>query len=220
MKYMLIRTLTLSAMLIAVISGMAGADSSVVWNERINKNSITVWTRPVDGYRVDSFRAQADLDFSIEAIYEHLTNLNEFPEWVHGLKEFEIITSVDELWEYYLVVSAPLSKDRDNVMRMTGRPPGNDGTAFLEQIALLTDRPERRNTVRVTDYHETWNLVKLNDTKTRATLEVRFDPGGNPPVKVLNWIVAQGPYESFQTMIKILESQLETSDQYLLASSK
>ena len=88
---------------------------------------------------------------------------------------------------------------------MTGRPPGADGTAFLEQNALSTDRPERSRTVRVTDYHETWNLVKLSDTKTRATLEVRFDPGGNPPTKVINWMVAQGPYEVFQTMISILE---------------
>lgn len=191
-------------LLFLIITGAAGAGDSPEWNERINRNGITIWTRPVEGYRVDSYKGQSDLDFPIEDIYDYLTDVHGFPDWVQHLKEIEILTIGENLSEYYLIISPPFSKDRDNVIRLTSRPPGNDGTAFLEQTALLTNRPERRRTVRVTDYHESWNLVKLSESRTRATLEVRFDPGGNPPTKVLNWMVAQGPYEVFETMISNL----------------
>jgi hypothetical protein len=200
----LIGKLTLPVILILMIAGITGADSNREWYERINRNGITVWTRPVEGYQIDSYRAQSDFDYSIEDIYKHLTDLNGFPEWIQGLKEFEILADEEDFGDYYIVVSVPFSRDRDNVMRVSGRPPGNDGTAFLEHQALTSDRPERRNTVRVTDYHETWNLVKLTDSRTRATLEVLFDPGGNPPTQVVNWFVAQGPYEAFENMKKDL----------------
>lgn len=188
-----------------LLPGITAADSSSQWNERINKNGITVWTKPVVGYEVDSYRAQSDLDFSIEDVYAHLTDFQNSAEWVQNCKEFEVIIDKENketgFWEYYVVISPPFSKDRDNVVQVTSLPPSNDGTAFIEHKAVLSDRPERRRTVRITDYNETWHLIKLSDTKTRATLEVRFDPGGNPPTKVLNWMVAQGPYEVFETMI-------------------
>jgi len=191
---------------LVLTAGTAVAESSgSEWMERINKKGITVWTRHVEGYRVDSYRAQADLDASIEAVYEHLTNLSGFPDWVQGQKEFEILKDEENSGEYYSVISAPFARDRDNTMRISGIPPGNDGMAFVEHRAIGSSRPLRRNTVRVTDYHETWQLVKLSDSRTRATLEVLFDPGGNPPVKVVNWLVAQGPYEAFLTMIEILK---------------
>ena len=185
-------------------AGIAAAGTDSEWKERIHKKGITVWTRHVEGYKVDSYRAQADLDFPIDEVFEHLTNLSGFPEWVQGQKEFEILRDEEDFGEYYVVISAPFARDRDNVMRISWRPPGDDGTAFVEHRALQSDRPLRRNTIRVTDYHETWHLVKLSDTRTRATLEVLFDPGGNPPVNVVNWLVAQGPYEVFLTMIKAL----------------
>jgi len=197
-------------LLAAVLSfGVSADEVGTDWKERIHKNGITVWTRSVEGYKVDSYRAQADIDAPIERVYEHLTNLSNFPQWVQGQKEFEILrdekTPEGFYGEYYSVISAPFARDRDNVMRVSGRPPGNDGTAFIEHRAITGNRPLRRNTVRVTDYHETWNLIRLNDSRTRATLEVLFDPGGNPPVKVVNWLVAQGPYEVFETMIRELE---------------
>jgi len=192
-----------------LVNGVFAEEAGTEWKERIHKKGITVWTRSVEGYEVDSYRAQADLDVPIERVYEHLTTLSNFPQWVQGQKEFEILrndkTPEGFNGEYYSVISAPFARDRDNVMRITGRPPGNEGTAFIEHRAIAGNRPPRRNTVRVTDYHETWNLIKLSDTRTRATLEVLFDPGGNPPVKVVNWLVAQGPYEVFETMIKELE---------------
>ena len=180
------------------------AETASDWTERIHKNGITVWTRKVEGYKVDSYRAQADLDFPIEVVFEYLTNLSRFPEWVQGQKEFEILKDEIGSGEYYVVISAPFSRDRDNVMSIESRLPGNDGTAFVEHRAIPGNRPLRRNTVRVTDYHETWNLIKLNDSRTRATLEVLFDPGGKPPVKVVNWLVAQGPYEVFTKMMENL----------------
>ncbi len=206
MQYEYLRVFLLIAVILT--AGIAAAETDSEWVERINKKGITVWTRSVEGYRVDSYRAQADFEAPIEDVYEHLTNLSGFSNWVQGQKEFEILqdekTPEGFNGEYYSVISAPFARDRDNVMRITGRPPGNDGTAFVEHRAIIGNRPPRRNTVRVTDYHETWHLVKLSDSRTRATLEVLFDPGGNPPVKVVNWLVAQGPYEAFLTMIKIL----------------
>jgi len=194
---------------VILVSGASGEDTATEWKERIHKNGITVWTRSVEGYEVDSYRAQADLNAPIERVYEHLTNLSDFPQWVQGQKEFEILrdekTPESFNGEYYIVISAPFARDRDNVMRITGRPPGSDGTAFIEHRAITGNRPLRRHIVRVTDYHETWNLIKLSDSRTRATLEVLFNPGGNPPVKVVNWLVAQGPYEVFETMMEELE---------------
>jgi hypothetical protein len=65
-------------------------------------------------------------------------------------------------------------------------------------------RPELKNNIRITDFHQRWDLVKISDNLTRATLEVLYDPGGKPPVAILNWLVAQGPYETFMTMREIL----------------
>lgn len=191
-----------------LLTGIAAADSSAEWKERINKNGITVWTKPIDGYEVDSYRAQSDLDYPIEVVYEHLTDFDNFREWVQRCSEFEVIIEEEGeqegFWEYYVVLDPPFARDRDNVVQVNSIPPSNDGTAYIEHNAILSDRPERRKTIRITDYNETWQLIKLSDSKTRAILEVRFDPGGNPPTKILNWLVAQGPYEAFEIMIGIL----------------
>ena len=189
---------------IMLISQIVSADTTLEWNKRIHKKDITVWTRNVEGYKVDSYRGQTDFDFPIEAVYQRLTNLEGFPDWVQGQKEFEILKDEEDSGEYYSVISAPFLRDRDIVMAIKSRPPGIDGTAFVEHRAIQGNRPLQRNTIRVTDYHETWNLIKLSDSRTRATMEVLFDPGGNLPVKVINWLVAQGSYEALQTMIKDL----------------
>ncbi|RKX84505.1 MAG: hypothetical protein DRP70_13130 [Spirochaetes bacterium] len=198
------RVLLSYLLLLFLVTDVLWADTSSEWNERIHKKGITVWTRNVEGYMVDSYRGQTDFDFPIEAVYQRLTHLEGFPDWVQGQKEFEILKDEEESGEYYTVVSAPFLRDRDIVMAIKSRPPGIDGTAFVEHRAIQGNRPLRRNTIRLTDYHETWNLIKLSDSRTRATMEVLFDPGGNLPVKVVNWLVAQGPYEALQTMIKDL----------------
>ena len=117
----------------------------------------------------------------------------------------EILRDDGEVSEYYIVVGTPLARDRDNVLRMNLHPPDENGLATIERQALETDRPIRKNTVRITNYHETWELIRLDDHRTRATLEVCFDPGGNPPKNVINWLLARGPYETFMRIREQLE---------------
>lgn len=191
--------LLIAAVLVSVPTALS-ASSGAVWEEKINRNGILVWTRPVDGYPVDSYRARADINVSIEELFEFLTDLSALPDNVQGFQEMEVLRQEDNIKEYYIVVGAPMARDRDNVLRMVTQSPDIDGIARIEQRAIDTSRPERRRTVRVTNYHESWELIKLSDNRTRATLEVRFDPGGNLPDSVLNWLLAQGPYETFDSL--------------------
>ena len=194
------KAVLLTTAVLAVAPMAFAATGRPDWEEKINRNGILVWTRPVEGYPVDSYRARADIHVSIDELFDYLTDLSAFPDKVQGFQEMEILRQDGNIQEYYIVVGAPLARDRDNVIRMVTRSPDNDGIARIEQRAISTARPERRRTIRVTSYHETWELVKLDDNRTRATLEVRFDPGGHVPESILNWLLAQGPYETLDTL--------------------
>lgn len=188
----------------------AAADESVPWTEKLNRDGIVVWTRPADGYPVDSYRARSDIEASIEDLFDHLTDFSGYPDNVQGFREMEVISDEGDSSEFYIVLDPPLGRDRDNVIRMDLHPPDADGYALIEKRALKTDRPIRKNTIRITNYYETWELVRLSDTRTRATLEVRFDPGGNPPKTVINWLLARGPYETFLQIKEQLEETAES----------
>jgi len=87
---------------IMLISQIVSADTTLEWNKRIHKKDITVWTRNVEGYKVDSYRGQTDFDFPIEAVYQRLINLEGFPDWVQGQKEFES-TVADKKFNTFII---------------------------------------------------------------------------------------------------------------------
>lgn len=191
--------LALTLILMSSRSFAIGPESES-WKLRLERSGVRVWTQPVPGYQVDAYKAQGNLDIPIDEIFRFLSDVEGFVDWVSGVQEVVVLERSELSALYYINISTPLAQDRDYVGRITVVPPGIDGWASVAHESVPGIVPPNPGTIRVSDYHETWNLVKLDATKTAVSMEAFFDPGGQLPALVVNWFITDAPYGVFETM--------------------
>ena len=169
------------------------------WQPAKEANGVRVATAKIAGSKFVAFRAETQIDASVDEILAVLTDHETYPEWYFNCKDTEVIEWGDAhsaLVRVTIKTPFPLA-NRDAVNLVTVEP-RTDGT--LVRLVSQPERvPEVRGLVRMSVADGSWWL-EPNAEGTRVTHFYNADPEARVPAWMVNRFVVDGPIKTLSNL--------------------
>lgn len=173
------------------------------------KRNIKTWVRQEDGKTFRTFKVQAELEGSMEAVARLMLDFPGYEKWYWQVLESRLLKQVSPV-EYvvYVVHRAPTGlPDRDVVLRGTVTPQTRSQRVMTLRIVADPDYlPAKPPRVRMPAQEMTSRFQPLENGKVLLETEGYVDPGGKVPVWAANFVQRQAPYAIMVAMERRLQS--------------
>jgi len=167
----------------------------LVKNDRMR--NLKTYARLEDGKRYRSFKIEATLDSSTEALARVLLDFENYTRWFWKTRESKLIRH-NSPTEYmvYMVHDAPYGlPDRDTVIKGTIEPQAKNKPYVTLHVTATPDAlPAKPPLVRMVAEEMTIKFTPTSDNKVEMTTEGYFDPGGVVPAWAANFVQRNAPY--------------------------
>ncbi len=172
---------------------------------RKDQDSIKVYNCHTDSSKFKSISAEFNLHTSLQQLQDFMLDFPHYTTWQYNTTESRVLTKInDSEFIYYTKIEAPWPvTDRDMVVHLTIKRTPNQLVIRANSITGMI--PLQANYIRVPSSHSQWIISKRSSKNLQVMYQMQIDPGGYIPVWLVNWVCAQGPYQSF----KKLKEQLE-----------
>jgi hypothetical protein len=171
------------------------------WTLRKNEDGIQVYTRNHPGSNILEFKAVTTLNSKIDKVKKVVTNVNGGIYWMERIIVSKLLKtdSKGNMYAYYeMDVPWPL-ENRDIVVfqKIKRQTPDN----LLITISSIPEYyPEQENITRIKIAKGHWELIKLQDNKTKIIYTFYSDPGGNIPAWIVNLFIVDSPYKTMKNL--------------------
>lgn len=175
------------------------------------KRNIKTWMRQEDGKRYRSFKVEAELDSTVDAIVRLMLDFENYDKWYWQVKESRLLKQVSAT-EYmvYVVHRAPGGlPDRDTILRGIVTPQTKTQRHAMLKVSAVPDYlPEKPGKVRMPGQEMFLKYTPLENGKVLLETEGYIEPGGKVPAWASNFIQRSAPY----TIVLAMQRQLLTGD--------
>jgi len=194
--------LMLGIVLYASIS-IADGDWELVQDE----NEIRIYTRPNDKTNVKDFKADIIISASIEAVNSHMSAVEKQSKWIYNRELTKVLDKPnDRTTIVYSVTNAPWPvTNRDAVVSFTYSESNTDEFIRIDVASINNYYPLNEDYVRVLYIRGFWELIKIDNNRTKVVFMNAVSPGGNIPDWLADSFVLDMPYHSlnnFRYMFK------------------
>ncbi len=173
------------------------------------KRNITTWMRQEDGKTFRSFKVQAELEGSMEAVARLMLDFAGYDKWYWQVLESKLLKQVSPT-EYvvYVVHRAPAGlPERDVVLRGVVVPQTRSQKMLTLRIVADPDfLPVKPPRVRMPAQEITSRFQPLDNGKVLLETEGYVDPGGKVPLWAANFVQRSAPYAIVVAMQRRLQS--------------
>ena len=153
-----------------------------------------------------SYKAEGIYDVPIDSLYQFLLTFSNYPKWVNYCSSVAVLQSKEDLhYVYYAFYDLPWPlANREAVSEIKidrtsdGRIKVNSGPA--EIVHTYNSRA-----VIVKNYHETFELIPIGNTKVLFKMQGNYHPGGFIPDWVVKKFLSEGPMD----VMKKIRTELE-----------
>jgi len=166
---------------------------------------IKVYTKTESGSRYKAFKAEMQVDCSIENIIYVLKNTNTINNWVVNCKGVKLLETKENEQFYYIETSLPLPfQNRDMVyhFQYININPG-------QVKVLVTGIPDyvqpEKGIVRMAKANGYWLLNSIDTNKTDVTYQMHVEPGGLIPAWLANPFIKNVPFSTFKELRNIVQ---------------
>lgn len=167
----------------------------LVKNDRLRK--IKTYARLEDGKRYRSFKVEASLEVSVDALARVLLDFENYTRWFWKTRESKLIRQ-NSPTEYivYMVHDAPYGlPDRDTVIKGIIEPQAKNKPYITLRVTATPDAlPAKPPLVRMIAEDMTIKFTPISDNQIEMTTEGYFDPGGVVPAWAANFVQRSAPY--------------------------
>lgn len=174
-----------------------------------DKEGIKVYTCPSDTSKFRSLVAEFELEnISFAELERFLWNVENYVNWQYNMVSASLLKKVNEQSIIYRSeVDAPWPvQNREMIVQLSvNKKLGPDQLAF-SMHTVPTDYPIHEDLVRVPFSQASWTVKQVKN-KLFVTYQLMIDPGGYIPPLLVNLAMAEGPYESFHNLKKLLEKK-------------
>lgn len=174
-----------------------------------DKDGIKVYTCPSDTSKFRSLLAEFTIEnTSFEDLQKFLWNVDNYVNWQYNMVEASLLQKTDnQSIIYRSVVEAPWPvQNREMIVQLSFRKTEKTDQLFFTMQSVATDYPLSDDLVRVPYSQASWTVKRVNTTLA-VTYQLNIDPGGYVPPMLVNLAMAEGPYESFRKLKKLMEKK-------------
>jgi len=199
--------IALLSLLFSISSIMLGQE----WKLELENEKIKVYTKEGEEDNIKSYRAISMLNFPAEEIYKVYIDFDNYNKWFEELSDIELMDSsameTQDIYQYYSVINFPWPfNDRDMMSELT-IDNSLEGTYFL-QTKPIENYVMNEDYVRLNNFYQNTELIKVTENKTKIIMEGKFDAGGSVPTWLMNMFVINSPQNSVVNIENYLVEKL------------
>lgn len=187
-------------------SHLAQADTD--WEPAKDEDGIRVYTRQVDGWDIEEFKAICVVKAKRYLIYQKLIDVAHYTNWYPDIMHAELTAQPSEHEFYsYTQIDVPWpSDDRDGECRFVVTHNSTEKTTLISMTSCEKYKSRNEHFVRMTKGQGFWKLTSKEDGSTVVHYQYLSDPGGSVPAWLTNLFIVDNPFET----VKALRAQVES----------
>jgi hypothetical protein len=173
-----------------------------------NEDGIKVYTCKTDSSKFRSLVAEFELEnVSFEELSEFLWNVDNYSNWQYNMVSATLLKKVDEnAIIYRSEVDAPWPvENREMIVQLSVLKGTASNQRTFTMHTVNFPYPENDALTRVPYSEARWTVKKVS-AKLYIRYELNIDPGGYVPPLLVNLAMAEGPYQSFRNLKKLIET--------------
>ena len=173
------------------------------WTLKKQKNGITSYTRDVALSKYKAVKGETILPVSTARLFAAINDAAACPEWVDTCKESYIHQTVSE-HEFFIYTLNDLPwpvKDRDVLAHVKWHQ-DSGGAVVMHSKAVSNRVAKKKGIVRIEMATAQWRFMPLESGSTAASFEIHMDPNGSIPGWLLNRLILNSPFTTFNNLAK------------------
>jgi len=175
------------------------------WELRRDRDSIEVFTKPVEGSRYSAVKTSTIMqDIKLASLVALIKDAEACPEWADKCAESYVYEQVSETESYiYTHNSMPFPvKDRDVLAHVRWNQDPNSLEVVMLSDAVEGMMEEIRRRVRLTEASASWRFKPLEDGSIEITNEAHINPGSALPGWVTNMLLVDTPFQTMKSFVE------------------
>jgi hypothetical protein len=190
---------------LALIPTVAATVTDGDWRQVTASTDVEVYTRKTAGSAFDEVRVRGSVCAPIDDLIEYISTVEHFTAWIPDTIAARLLadpSSSERL--YYVRTDLPWpAKDRDMIYRLVVRPGATDRARTIDMVGVPDFLPPTPNVVRMATVAGHWQFVEAaGEGRTRVSLDMRVDPGGNVPPWLANRRIVSTPLGMLTNLAK------------------
>lgn len=196
---------TLLFYICCLISGSIQAQD---WKLRKASEDIRVYTRQLDSTSFNEYKAVMQANTSPERALRVICDGDRLWEWNHKTSDSEQVAVYnDSTFVIWMLNDLPWPlRDRENLSLIKVKATGDDEYMIDISPADNTIRKTPDDVIRTTRFKGHWSIRPLGNGKTEIIQQLYGDPNGSIPAWILNSVITNVPFHSFENLKVILEN--------------
>jgi hypothetical protein len=176
------------------------------WKLRIKKDSISVYTRRVEGSPIFEFKADVIVDEPLEKVIHFFEDETKITQWYYQCVKAEVVrkNSPAETVFYFVINLAWPVTDRDCVFNQIKSVDPKSGTVIYTSCALPNDLPKQKGNIRVLFLNASWHFTPLKGGRTEIYFQQHSDPGGSIPSLLVNRLSVETPFHCLNNLRRMI----------------
>ena len=179
------------------------------WEFAKEKDGIKLYTKKVPGKSIKSYKGIAIIHAPAEKIFALLEDVNHTEWWDKNVSQMEVLLyEKNKRAQYHMVydLSWPVT-DRDLCVEAISTTDPANGVFKITANPLPGLVPEKKDMIRIKDYHQTWTVKSLNNGSTYVELEGYADPSGSIPDWLANMLIVDSPFKVISNVKQRMEKK-------------
>jgi len=180
----ILKRIALAGLLTLASSGWAEEG----WQLKKDKHGIKVYTRPVEGSKVNELKATMRMRTTVDRLLAVYLDPAKATAWVPSCQKARLVERKGDSSEsvYFMINNPWPISDRDYVLRSVVTRNPETGEAVIE-FNDVKDVPAEKCCVRMGMVKGSWHLVPEADGQVMVTYLYHFHPGGGSLPPMLNF---------------------------------
>lgn len=178
------------------------------WELQKESEHICVYTRKLDSTEFNEYKAVLRARTTAEKALEVICDGDRLWEWNHKTSASENVTRYnDSTFVVWMLNDLPWPlRDRENLSLIRVESLGAGGYYIDISPASNKIREKQEDVIRTTQFKGHWKITPLGNGMTEVIQQLYGDPNGMIPAWLLNSIITNVPFHSFENLKVILEN--------------
>ena len=175
------------------------------WEKVKDKNSIEIFTRPVNGSRIKECLAVTMMRGRLSSVLAVFNDTASYTRWMYRCSEATLLLKKNSYERIiYSVISSPWPvADRDIVVKSSLVHDRNTGVVTVTINGLPDYVAIKPGRVRMRGMNGCWVLEPRGNGWIKISYRIHSDPGGSLPDKLVNSSIVDIPYNTLYNLRKM-----------------
>jgi hypothetical protein len=200
---MLLRLIYLS-LLFAGFTVQATAQKD--WTLGKEEDGIRVFTRIEPGSKYKAFKAEMQVNCSMDDVVAALKSADAFGKCITYSKEVRLLKTEADAVYYYVHTDLPWPCDDRDMVYQLKFTKTNTNQVYVTITGMPDYIPHKEGVIRIENARGYWIIKKTGNGKTAVTNQMYADPAGLLPAWVVNLSIVNIPLTTFKELRKIINS--------------